>query len=127
MPRLRAAKRTPAVTEVVPQQRPPHGFQKGHRRFGGSGRGQQNIVSRDVRSAIVAGLNAAGGGNMADLVTKIALQDHRLAVAMMALVCPKAIDAVVRHEPVLVTVEDLDRSLAAAGLPTSSEVFKLDF
>jgi len=64
---------------------------------------------------------------MADLVTKIALQDHRLAVAMMALVCPKAIDAVVRHEPVLVTVEDLDRSLAAAGLPTSSEVFKLDF
>jgi hypothetical protein len=30
---------------------------------------------------------------MADLVARIALKDHRLAVAMMALVCPKAIDA----------------------------------
>ncbi len=64
---------------------------------------------------------------MADFVTKVALADYRLGVAMMSLVCPKAIDATVRHEPVLVTVEDLDRSLVAAGLPTSNEVFKLDY
>jgi hypothetical protein len=127
MPRLRAAQSTPAVTEVVPQQRPPHGFQKGHKRFGGRQRGQQNITSARVREAIILGLEAAGDGNMADYVTKVALADHRLGVAMMALVCPKAIDATVRHEPVLLTIEDLDRSLAAAGLPGTSEVFKLDF
>ena len=126
MPRLRAAKRTPAVTEVVPQ-RPPHGFQKGHKQFGGRQRGQQNITSARVREAIILGLEAAGDGNMADYVTKVALADHRLGVAMMSLVCPKAIDATVRHEPVLVTVEDLDRSLIASGLPPTRQVFGIDF
>jgi hypothetical protein len=132
MPKLRplperAPISSPAVTEVVPQQRPPHGFQKGHKRFGGRGRNQQNVVSRDVRSAIVAGLNAAGGGNMADYVTRVALADHRVGVAMMSLVCPKAIDATVHHEQVLLTVEDLDASLLKAGLPRSSEIFKIDY
>ena len=65
---------------------------------------------------------------MADLVTKIAVQDHRLAVAMLGLVCPKAIDATVRHEQqMLLSVEDLDRSLASVGLPSSREIFQLDY
>jgi hypothetical protein len=64
---------------------------------------------------------------MANLVTRIALQDYRLAVAMMSLVCPKAIDATVRHEQVLLTLEDVDRSLAANGLPASHEIFRISY
>ena len=64
---------------------------------------------------------------MADYVTRVALADHRLGVAMMALVCPKPLDVTVHHEPVLVSVEDLDRSLNAAGLPSTAEVFKISY
>ena len=47
---------------------------------------------------------------------------------MMALVCPKAIEASIRHEEqVLLSVEDLDRSLVQAGLPKSQEIFRLDY
>ncbi len=64
---------------------------------------------------------------MADYVTKVALADHRLGVAMMALICPRAVDAVVRHEQTLVTVQQLDESLIASGLPPTREIFALDF
>ena len=84
--------------------------------------------SRSVREGIIAGLNAAGGvGGVADYVTKVALQDHRLGVTMMSLVVPRAVDAVVRNEVQLLTVQQLDESLRQAGLPTTAEVFRLDF
>jgi hypothetical protein len=44
------------------------------------------------------------------------------------LVCPKAIDATVRHEQApLITLKDLNRTLIDAGLPATREVFKLDY
>jgi hypothetical protein len=96
--------------------------------MGGRTKGQQNALSRNVREQIIAGLNAAGGGNMANYVTRVALADHRLGVAMMSLVCPKAIEANIRHEEqVFVSVEDLDRSLTEAGLPPTKEIFALDY
>jgi len=92
-------------------------------------RGQPNVVTRSVREGIIAGLNAAGGvGGVADYVTKVALQDHRLGVAMMSLVVPRQANIdVTRNEQMLVTIEDLDRSLLASGLPMTREIFALDF
>ena len=97
--------------------------------MGGRARGQPNVVTRSVREGIIAGLNAAGGvGGVADYVTKVALQDHRLGVAMMSLVVPRQnhVD-VTRSEQVLLTVEDLDRSLIASGLLPTRQVFALDY
>ena len=45
----------------------------------------------------------------------------------MALVVPRAVDAVVRNEVQLLTIQQLDESLRAAGLPVTKEVFQLQY
>jgi hypothetical protein len=91
-------------------------------------RGQRNIVTRSIREGIIDGLNAAGGREgVAAYVTKIALEDPKLAVQMMALVVPRAIDATVRHEEPFMTIEQLDESLRQRGLPVSREIFQLNY
>ena len=133
MPRLRIprAHSTSAAVTQDPPDAPSDAnkFKKGHKKLGGRVSGQPNVVTRSVRESIIAGLNAAGGPQgMAAYVTRVALEDPKLGVAMMALVCPKAIEATVRHEDqVLLSVEQLDESLRQAGLPPSKEIFALDF
>jgi hypothetical protein len=97
--------------------------------MGGRTKGQQNVVTRTIREGIIAGLNAARGvGGVADYVAKVALEDYRLGVAMMSLVCSRQAHVdVTRNDEVLLTIEDLDRSLVASGLPKSSEIFKIDY
>src|SRR6476659_5059213 len=134
MPKLRPAPEK-APEEYRPssqvEPRPPreYPFKPGRSKTGGRVRGQPNVVTRSVREGIIAGLNAAGGvGGVADYVTKVALQDHRLGVAMMSLVVPRQANIdVTRNEQMLVTIEDLDRSLLASGLPMTREIFALDF
>jgi hypothetical protein len=128
MPRLRTVSsvRTPLVTELVKPRE--FNFKKGHKRIGGREKGTPNVITRSVREAIIAGLNAAGGPEgMIAYVTRVALEDYRLGVAMMALVCPRQADVTFRSEPVLMSVEDLDRSLIEAGLPPTKQIYGLDF
>jgi hypothetical protein len=100
------------------------------KRGGGRAKGQQNIISRSVRQSILEGINRAGGGGPEGVVRYVhaaAKESYRYGIAMLALVTPKAVEAVVRHEEVLLSIEDLDRSLVEAGLPPTREIFHLGY
>ena len=131
MPRLRERpkQRIPEGSQLETRPKTPHGFQRGRSKTGGRVRGQQNVVTRTIREGIIDGLNAAGGaGGVADYVTRIALEDPKLAVQMMALVVPRQAHVeVTRNEQVLLTIDQLDESLRRAGLPVSNQIFALDF
>jgi hypothetical protein len=43
------------------------------------------------------------------------------------LVVPRAVDAVVRNEVQLLTVQQLDESLRQAGLPVTKEIFAISY
>jgi hypothetical protein len=142
MPRLyppraqRAQQSPPSVpTEVVhpdAQRRqlinPTGGKRQKH---GGRTKGRANLITRSVRESIIEGLSRAGGGGpegVVNYVRRVALEDSRLGVAMLSLVAPRQAHVeVVRNEQMLVTIEDLNASLIKAGLPTSREIFALDF
>ena len=55
-------------------------------------------------------------------------KDIRNGVTMLAMITPKQVDATItRTDVVYRTLADLDSNLATLGLPTSSEIFKLDY
>ena len=95
----------------------------------GARKGMLNVVTRTIREGIIEGLHRAGGvGGVADYVCRVALEDPKLGVQMMALVVPRQAHVeVTRNEVQLLTVQQLDESLRQAGLPTTSEVFRLDY
>jgi hypothetical protein len=101
------------------------------KKLGGRAKGTANLISRSVRESIIEGLARAGGGGpegVVRYVTAAAKADYKYGIALMSLVCPKAIEANIRHEQAtLVTIEDLDIELQKAGLPPSSEIFKVDY
>jgi len=127
MPRLR--ERIPVSTELVTPKPEPHRFKPGHKRIAGREKGTPNVVTRTIREGIIEGLNRAGGpGGVADYVCRVALEDPKLGVQMMSLVVPRQAHVeVTRNEQALLTVEQLDASLIASGLPPTKEIFALDF
>jgi hypothetical protein len=127
MPRLRIPRASQLDIAPPKDATDAHLFKKGRSKTGGRARGEPNVVTRTIREGIIAGLNAAGGvEGVAAYVTRVALEDYRLGVAMMALVTPRQADVTIRNEP-LVTIEDLDRSLIAKGLPPTAEAFRLEY
>ena len=135
MPKLRTARsvRAPTGTEIVP--RPPHGFQKGHKRIAGREKGTPNVVTRNSREAIVAALNAygrdgAGKQGMIGFCLRLLDEDiGRNGLALLSLITPRQLHAEVtsRNEQVLLTIADLDQDLARRRLPCTQEIFKLDY
>ena len=61
-------------------------------------------------------------------VYKCAEQNLELGAKLLMAITPRAVDAVVTHRDVAYkTLAELDQDLAAHGLPTSREVFRLDY
>ena len=99
----------------------------------GRAKGQTNYTTRLSREAIVEALCAYGSdGKGKDAMVGFCLaairKDIRNGVTMLAMITPKQVDATItRTDVVYRTLADLDSNLATLGLPTSSEIFKLDY
>jgi hypothetical protein len=138
MPKLRPLQqRIPDGSETEPAKAPanPHGFQRGRQKTGGRERGVPNAIPASAREAIAVGLarygrDACGRPDLDGLsafVYKCAEADLELGAKLLMCITPRTADIAVRREVEFRSLADLDASLAAAGLPTSREVFRLDF
>jgi hypothetical protein len=95
----------------------------------GRTRGQPNNISRLTREAIFEGLSRCGGREgMVGFVIKATNENIKNGVAMLNMITPRIVDAIVTHNDMIFkTLAEVDTELAARGLPTSQEIFKLDF
>src|SRR5262245_6984410 len=124
MPKLRPTldTRIPMSTEVVPPKA-PHRFEKGHKRIAGRERGTPNIITNSAVQSIFQGWSRAGGGGpdgIARYVCEAARKDYKFGIGLLSLLVPKQVHADIhRTEVQLLSIEDVDRSLIASGLPAS--------
>ncbi len=92
-----------------------------------------NYSTRLAREAIVEALCAYGqdgkGKNaMVGFCLAAIKADIRNGVTMLNMITPKQVDAVITRTDITYrTLAELDADLASHGLPTSQEVFKLDY
>jgi hypothetical protein len=118
MPRIRL----PKIRAVDP----PH-TAKGHPRQGGRRRGSVNRTTKSSREAIIQALNECDPDGMVGTIKKLVRKNLDNVIPLLQLVTPKQADVTFRNETPLLTIEQLDESLRAAGLPVTAEAFKLDF
>lgn len=65
---------------------------------------------------------------MVGFVIKATNENIKNGVAMLNMITPRIVDAIVTHNDMIFkTLAEVDTELAARGLPTSQEIFKLDF
>jgi hypothetical protein len=95
----------------------------------GRPKGAPNQISRLTREAIFEGLSRCGGREgMVGFVIKATNENIRNGVAMLNMITPRIVDAVVTHnDTIFRTLAEVDTELRARGLPTSQEIFKLDY
>jgi hypothetical protein len=95
----------------------------------GRPKGVPNQISRLTREAIFEGLSRCGGREgMVGFVIKATTENIRNGVAMLNMITPRIVDAVVTHNDMIFkSLAEVDTALAARGLPTSQEIFKLDY
>ena len=104
-------------------------FRKGKQKTGGRLRGVANVVTTDCRKEILRGLAAYGSDGegtdgIAGLVYAAVKADIRNAIPLLSVVTPKQMHADIhRTEVQLLSIEDLDRSLIASGLPPTDQLF----
>lgn len=107
--------------------------QKERKLKGGRRKGIPNYTTRLSREAIVEALCAYGqdgkGKNaMVGFCLAAIKKDIRNGVTMLQMITPKQVDAVITRADVTYrTLAELDADLRSHGLPTSQEVFKLDY
>lgn len=107
--------------------------QKERKLKGGRRKGIANYTTRLSREAIVEALCAFGedgkGKNaMVGFCLAAIRKDIRNGVTMLQMITPKQVDAVITRTDVTYrTLAELDADLASHGLPTSQEVFRLDY
>lgn len=100
---------------------------------GGRRKGIANYTTRLSREAIVEALCAHGedgkGKNaMVGFCLAAIRKDIRNGVTMLQMITPKQVDATItRTDITYKTLAELDSSLATLGLPSSQEIFKLDY
>lgn len=105
------------------------------RRVPGSGRrkGGANHIPKYTQAVILEALhtygkNGTGRGGIIGLLHGAFRQDIRHAISLLITITPKILEQnITRTAEVLLSIEDVDRSLRQAGLPTTSEVFRLDW
>jgi hypothetical protein len=122
-------------TRLVPSRAKAGGrpFQIGHQKMGGRKKGTPNYTTKFAREAIIEGLSAIGEdgqglNGLTGFVIRAARADIKYGVQMLGMVTPKQIDAVINHDPVeYKTIEDIERDLAARGLPPMREIFQIDW
>lgn len=92
-----------------------------------------NYSTRLSREAIVEALCAYGedgqGKNaMVGFCLAAIRKDIRNGVTMLNMITPKQVDAIITRTDITYrTIQDVDTALANHGLPTSQEIFKLDY
>ena len=97
-------------------------------RGGGRRKGIPNRTTRSSREAIIQALNECDPKDgMVGVIKKLIRKNLDNVIPLLQLVTPKQADVMFRNEAPVLTVEDLDRSLIAAGLPVTRQVFGLDF
>jgi hypothetical protein len=106
---------------------------KGKRPARGRAKGQPNYTTRLSREAITEALCAYGSdGRGKDGMVGFCLaairKDIRNGVTMLNMITPRHVDATItRTDVIYKTIAQLDQDLAQAGLPTSGEVFQIDY
>jgi hypothetical protein len=95
----------------------------------GRAKGAPNNISRLTREAIFDGLSRCGGHEgMVGFVIRATEDNLKNGVAMLNMITPRIVDAVItRHDVIFQTIAEVDKELASHGLPTSQEIFKLDY
>ena len=92
-----------------------------------------NYSTRLSREAIVEALCAYGedgkGKNaMVGFCLAAIRKDIRNGVTMLNMITPKQVDAIITRTDITYrTIQDVDSALANHGLPSSQEIFKLDY
>ena len=129
MPRTRDPNRTPPKSESV-GLKVRKLVRKGHR-VPGSGRakGKPNYLSTSTRLAIIQGLSEYAGGDLVDYVRWLA-QWPAIGADLLKTITPRELAvaaSITRTDVVYKTIAELDQDLAQHGLPTSHEIFKLDY
>jgi hypothetical protein len=118
---------------VKPPRNSPNLFQKGHQRLGGRERGTKNAVTREVREAILLGLEIAGNRlgrfGMVSYIVEAALHDYKNGIAMLSLVTPRQIAATIntKTEISYPTLAELNEDLRKRGLKPPPELFVADW
>ena len=64
---------------------------------------------------------------MVGVIKKLIRKNLDNVIPLLQLVTPKQADVTFRNEAPLLTIEDLDRSLIAAGLPPTRQVFQIQY
>jgi hypothetical protein len=95
----------------------------------GRPKGKVNNISRLTREAIFDGLSRCGGHEgMVGFVIRATEDNLKNGVAMLNMITPRIVDAMItRTDVIFRSIADVDTELAKHGLPTSQEIFKLDF
>jgi hypothetical protein len=95
----------------------------------GRPKGVPNQISRLTREAIFEGLSRCGGREgMVGFVIRATEDNLKNGVAMLNMITPRIVDAMItRTDVIFRSIADVDTELAKHGLPTSQEIFKLDF
>jgi hypothetical protein len=95
----------------------------------GRPKGKVNNISRLTREAIFEGLSRCGGREgMVGFVIRATEDNIKNGVAMLNMITPRIVDALVTHNDMIFqSLAEVDTALAARGLPTSQEIFKLDY
>jgi hypothetical protein len=74
------------------------------------------------------GSDGAGRDGLIGYVYACAKADLQLGAKLLMCIAPRQIDATItRNETIYKTIEELDQDLVQRGLPSSREIFKLDF
>jgi hypothetical protein len=136
MPRLR--QRIPSETDS-PASRLRKVINPGpsakRQRVPGSGRrpGTSNQIPRHTQALILEALHTygedgSGRGGVIGLLHGAFRQDIKHAINLLVAITPKILEQnITRTDVIYKTIAELDEDLAKHGLPTSHEVFRLDF
>ena len=113
---------------------PGRRYRKGRRKTGGRAPGTPNVMTREVKEAIIEGLSRIGSDGkgkdaIVGYVERIGRQDIKSGAMLLRAILPLQVNAnvctnnITRYE----TVEEIDADLAARGLPPMKDLFQIDF
>jgi hypothetical protein len=106
-------------------------FEEGHAKQGGRKKGVPNVLSGDVKTAIIeggigSGYNTKGKGGLTGLMKRMADQELRTYSTMVRAVMPMQINTNIRHVKPYMTEAEVLAELKARGLPRQT-MFQLRY
>ncbi len=108
-------------------------FKKGHAKAGGRRKGVQNAVTRELKEAVLNaaakhGFDGKGKDGLEGYMTMLAYEDKRIFSTFLRVLLPMQMNVTTEVERVpYKTVEEIDRELAACGLPPMRDLFVPDY